>query len=811
MTRANLCEYAAVQRERYGRARSPPEAHARVLCVSPAAVAGIAHALILVGLGWMAAGRLTTSTPHRFAAVYLLTWCNPIVTALALSVVSKLNHLGLYLSVSVLLGVTTNALLRHQHIAPVALASPRTNAPEHRVDRLVRRAALVILLLAALASALICIAYVPNNWDSATYRFSRAFFYLARGDLLHTGNLGDPRLTFYPLNGALLYVFFAIHQFPPQALSFVTYAAWVFAVGGVYLAARALGASRTGSSVAAWLCGLAPNILSQATATTDEVLAAVPILLGFVFLREFWLAELRRFAILAGIGFGLGLGTKLHWVFYSVFTFAAALLLTVRALREPQFRAGVVRRLPALVMAGLVALSLSVSFIVCNYISAGRITDPEFNNTILNQPFRLSLALEKMRVNTAELFISPLPDLIPPLNREQRRAAYVAFNKFFMQCCFSDLKETTVTPYPGGYSFQGPANPDGYLFYEYTWLGFLPHLLLLVCILGIASNKIAPACVVLAASFFIWHATMAAQTRYQAGYIYYSYPAILATAALGPAWDIARNSRSLLGRVLLLGFSVVFATHMVLASNLLAFGGLRNLQFLARRQPPPEAHPVGSRVVQAVQAARNIYLPFTHWEILYWNIMRHNPAAWYTTGLELRTPSHSTLMLLHVLTPTREGWLAARLPHTIGPGLTYLGIASSDHIFAQGDLVHARFPEESGYAIARIAWDRNPVSGALSGVRSVRCCVGLNGADRVQFRYELMSQTTARRIRTNWSLPEHSVVLPTEATVNYDALAIEARDGEKPDVVVRTVHSLTEDYSRIGTNEVGYSLRMNVP
>ena len=217
-------------------------------------VLGAIHVLTLVLLGWHSAGRLTPSALHRLAAVYLLTWCNLVVTGLALSVVSKLNHVGLYFSVSLALAAALDTVLRLRHVAPAVVIAPAcVNGDNDFVDRTVRRAAIATLLLAALASAVICIAHVPNNWDSVTYRFSRAFFYLSRGDLLHTGNPGDPRLTFYPLNGALSYVLLAIYHYPAKWFSAITYIAWAFTGLGVYLAARSLAASRTGGWVAAWL------------------------------------------------------------------------------------------------------------------------------------------------------------------------------------------------------------------------------------------------------------------------------------------------------------------------------------------------------------------------------------------------------------------------------------------------------------------------------------------------------------------------------------------------------------------------------
>ena len=503
-------------------------------------VLGAIHALALLTLSWLSAGRLTSPLLPRLAGLYLLAWCNLVLTGLMLSLLSRLNQVALYLAVSIAIAALLDIALRYRGVTPHAMRWAEVGVDRTPVDRVARGVLSGTLALAAIASAVICLAYIPNNWDSATYRFSRAFFYLAQGNLLHAGSV-DARMSFYPLNGALLYVFAAIYQLPAKAMSLVTYVAWVYAALGVYMAARSLRASRTGGLVAAWACCMSPSILAQATATTDELLAAVPILLGLIFGREFWISGRMRYALLAAIGIGLGLGTKLHWVFYSVLLVATAVVVAIHALRDRAFGSTLARRLPVLVAAGVLAAALSIPFMVANYLSSGQITHTVFNRLVLNQPFSVSLAFEKIRINTAELFLSPIPDLVPPINREQRQAAYLAFNRFFMSCCFSDLVETVKRRYPGGYVFQGPANPEGFLFYEYTWLGFLPHLLLLVGVTYFLARGFPVASMALAASFFCWHFTSAMQTRYQAGQIYYSFPAVLAAAALGAAWDFART------------------------------------------------------------------------------------------------------------------------------------------------------------------------------------------------------------------------------------------------------------------------------
>lgn len=769
---------------------------------------GAVHILVLLILGCRSSARLVANPWPRLAVAGLLIWSNLVVTGLLLSLFSKLDHIALYLAVSVGLAVGADIVLRRGRIAPSAMGLVSDDPDESVFDRVLRYGLGGTFALAAVASAIICLSHVPSNWDSATYRFSRAFFYLAQGNLLHIDNW-DPRLSIYPLNGALLYVFPALYQFPPWSMALVTYIAWLFTALAVYVAARSFGTSRTGSAVAAWSCGMSPSVLAQATSTNDELLAAVPILLGVVFAREFWLTGQRRHAVLAGLGLGLGLGTKLHWIFYSVFVGALAIVTAVRAVRHADVRSGLARRLPMLLVAAVVAASLSTPFIGANYLSIGQATIAEFNNLVLNRPFRLSLALEKIRVNTAELFLSPFPDLVPPIDREQRRAAYTAFNRFFVGCCFSDLVETVKLSHPGGYAFRGPANPDGYLFREYTWLGFLPHLFLLVGAAGAAGafgRRFPLASVVCVLSFFCWHATTAMQTRYQDGSIYYSFAAVLAAGGLGPAWDFARRSRQTARRLFMVCFFIVFGTHLMLGYNLLQFGELRNLRFLWRGEPAPDAHPVDARVADAVRSARAIYIPYTRWEVLYWNFMRFNPTARYTTGKELVLPASRTLMLLSIAPLVDTGIDAARfparLPSTTGPGLTYLGRADGDHVFAQGDGVESRFPERRGYVLLRFTWSRDEQSRAIKGVEAIACCVGNGPADRVEWRFELLSRTTGKQIVGEWARPGSSTLgIRSLGDARFDTLVIETRGVDHPDEVVRTVHDLTRQFYDIRARE----------
>ncbi|MEO8368649.1 MAG: hypothetical protein ABI806_05590 [Candidatus Solibacter sp.] len=790
---------------------------------------GAIHGLLLIGLCWRSATRLAEGTIPRLCAAFLLLWANLAYTALALASFTKLDSLTLYITVSLAIAATLEAVLhwitapdlpklptvRATLVGQTSVCAPTSvGAPNATTafDRILLWILGITLLLAAAASALICLYYVPNNWDSLTYRFSRAFFYLTRGDLLHTGNPLDPRLLYYPFNGALFYLFFAIHKFTAGWFYTATALAWIFSGLGTWYAARCMGASRTGAFIAAWICCLAPNILAQAASTNDEILAAVPILLALAFFLE-WLAAPRpRYILLAALGLGLGMGTKLHWAFYFLFTAAAALYILVRASRSSTFRADLLHRIPALLAAFALAAPLAFAFAAANYVSSGKLQDEPFANAVLNRPFRLSLALEKIRINTANIFLSPLPDLPTPVDREESKKIYTAFNQFFMRCCFSDLKETTQRS-PEGYLFEGPADPEGAppSPNEYTvWLGFMPHLLLLAAIpLAIVRNKAALAAV---AAFFVWFVTYSISSRYiPTASVYYSFPAVLAFAALGPAWDFTRASRRPVAKLVLGAFLAVFATHILLGVNLLGFGALRNLKFVWSRTPAPEMHPAAPSVAKTIRAARRIYIPYSHWELLYWNFMRFNPAAKYSTGVELRMPSPDTMLLLSVAREGGSDLFPARLPTAAATGVLYIGDAAGEPIYAQGGGVEASHPNQPRYMLLPLWWSTDP-AGKVNGMtmrvargsQNVSCCVGVDPADAIDYRYELRHSTGPSHASHDWSrVGDPDPGVSPNATDTYDTLIVETRHRARPLEIHRTerriaahAYDLSKDQSR---------------
>jgi hypothetical protein len=772
---------------------------------------GALNGLALVSLASRTSFRLTCRTSLRICSTYVLVWANLVFTALIASIFSALDQVGVYFGISLALAAGLELLVWARQVPRDLSGHGTSRSAPDRMDRVVTLLLGIVLAGVALGVLLICLRYLPNNPDTCAYRLSRPFFYLAHGNLLHPGHTPDPRLSYYPFNGTLLYVFLAIYQFPALSFNFVSALTWLCAGLAVYVLAGLLGASRTGSLIAAWVCMLTPNVLVQAASGNDEILAATPLLIGLVF-GVLWLQSgQRRYALLAGAGIGLGMGTKLHWAFYWTFVVLAAGAIVLHWLRSASFRAQTRARLPAVLAAAALAAPLAGSFLVCNYISSKQFTDSAFNDEVLNTPFSFALAKEKAQTSTGEMLLSPFPDLVPPLRPILLQAAYRRFNRFFMQCCFSNLVLTTKRS-KEGYQFIGPSDQYAFAPAETTvWLGFLPHFMILAAILLAFARKLPAVGFVLIAAFFMWHLTYAVETRYiWWACTYYCFPAILSVAAVALVWDSVRSMKRTMSRCLLACFFGLFGTHMLLAANLMTFGSLRNVQFLLHPgRPIPDYSPVDPRVAMALRMSPTTYIPTTHWEVFFWTLMRYNPSAKYSTGGSLENPDSNTLMLLSIApnitrSPdegTVSAQLAVRLPPGSGPALTFLGDANGDHMFAQGDRIEARFPAQNRYALLDLSWHQDPATGAIVGADAT-CCVGLQASDHVAFRYAFESAATGNGQASQWFVAgQGSSMFSLQRNTGYDTLVLETRTGGPTDAVEQTVYPLAQEQYVVGKKE----------
>jgi hypothetical protein len=360
-----------------------------------------------------------------------------------------------------------------------------------------------------------------------------------------------------------------------------------------------------------------------------------------------------------------------------------------------------------------------------------------------------------------------------------------------MDCCSSGLVEVTKVS-PEGYQFRGPADQVyGFRPGETSvWLGFLPHLILAICCAAALNRKLPRVCLVPLIAFVLWVINYAMLNRYiHASGIYYAYAAVLAAAGLGPAWDFARTHRGAVPRFLLVAFLAVLGTQALLAGNLLTFGLLRNVKFVWSKDPEPAGHPVEPNVSTAIRHASKIYIPNTHWEVLYWNFMRFNLAARYSTGRGYRAPDADTLMLLSVAPTISDGMFPFRLPDIAAPALTFLGTAAQDYVFAKGDQVHIQHPYRSHYALSHVRWRKTPGG----PVYSIDCCYGVEKDSVITVRFRLESPSGA--LQSDISAVGKTYYPPESDKNTYQRFVIEAASRINPSAIVRTVHPLDRSWN----------------
>ena len=745
-------------------------------------LAGILHLALLCALTGLTVRRLFTGVAARMCAGFLLLWANLAYTALLLSLFSELANRRLYFTTSLLLALVIWVWIARRVSEPLVLARATDRLYEARAQRLLAWFLIATLSIAGACTLIICIRYYADNWDTLAYRFARVFFYLGQGNLRHFSDFSDYRALTYPLNNALLYILPALYQFGGRSFNLVSFFSWGMAATGVCLLARIVGASKLGALLASWLCAMSPIVLCEAASTNDDLIAAVPMLLSIGFACASFQHRSRRCLLLTGVGLGLGIATKLHWAFFLPIGAIVLAIVCLRALRKQRLKPGMREWLPALptlLFAVALAAPLATSHFVADYLSGPLRVRPAMADA-LNRPFRLDVASQQLRIVSAQLFFSPIPDLAVHFNGDARRRTYVDFDRWTNQRWFRNVNnDSSFGAY--SYHFQGIADPMGYWYFEQTlWLGFLPLLLVLLLAAGAIPGVLPAGASLFFLAFAGWHLSFAGLSKYMETICaYYSYPAVLTCAGFGLAWDALSRRKGFLRTSFLFGLGVVFAIHLVIDFNLLSFNVQRNLPTALKRNFDGETPVtrIQEPAVRAIQSANRINIPYLHWEVLYWDIMRHNSGAVYTTGSEVIAPDPRTLNILSISNDPQ--FLIGCSPDA-GGGLTYLGTSSSGYLFGKGANVRDQSPTVNGYFLLPARVLKKAPGQSISEFRfDTQAMLGLEPGSDVEFRIQSASSDGSRWISPWLTRKSGPQVLDVPSQGQWVGLTLEARSTQK--------------------------------
>ncbi len=721
-------------------------------------VLAILHAVVLLGGAALGVRRLAGSWGHKLAAAFLLIWGNLVVTALGLGFLGQLNHRRWYFAVSCSLAVVGAAL----SIWPRLWARRATDTmPEPAADAPLRPTPLVIfavgaVLLAFAASFTISALVYPNNTDTVAYRLPRPFLYFSQGHLGHPIQAGDFRVCYYPLNGALGYLFLAAYGLDGRFFNFPSLLCWLMAGLGVVLLARDIGASRKGALLAATVYLLSPVVLVCSMSGNDEVIAAAPLLLGILFLHRWWYTQAHADALLGALGLGLSMGTKLHWMFFFAYVPLVLGALVWHLVRAGQARSFFRQRAGQLVMIGLIAVGLSCPFLIINYLATGHpINQPDTIAAVANKPFRPRAALINTEILTAQMFLSPFPDLLISKDRAQVTDWYQRFNEFWnWGFTWFDTSDQYAPPW---YRFRGVALlNDCERYTEYSlWIGFTPYLLLLAvgCLFWVRGSRTARVAAWLVLGFFCWHFFYAATNRYvDCAGVYYGYPLTLAAAGLAVLWDVGATRRLIRG-----AFVAVLAAHLLVAVNVYGFSLYRSLTDIVCNHFAAKSPPVEASVTEVMRSAKEIEIVCTEWELQVFNLMTCSPGSrfHYVGAFDPQRPG--ALRLYSLPTNTSWGFVHLHYPGSSGSRLTLLGTMSTfygpERIYAVGAGLHERRNKDNDFIALKVTPTRVREGRWCDAVRFDALVYGLAEGEKIELRVEQVLAKEGRHLVADWQLP----------------------------------------------------------
>lgn len=737
------------------------------------------HAAFLVYL--LALGAIVTlGVKTRFVgwgpalvAIFLLIWADLILTAQLLSLFSAMYIRSAYVAASLAIAAIIAVGLRR--VPPEAgLSVPEFSNPlSPQFSRYLAWFLAGTATLAVVIDLVMAFGLLPANPDSIVYRFPRAYWYLGHGALTHVTNVADPRVLYYPFNGTLLFLPLIHFQLIPQSFTLVSLLCWLMIALTTYLFARDFGGARLFAAATAWLILLAPNVLLQSLSTNDEIIAASALLAGLLFLHR-WYWGRQTFDALVGIaGVGISAGSKLHVMFYWPLLAAIAVVLALhyRAVLAEIGAWLTGRRFAALAVAICFAAVFAFSFMLYNYVSAGRLTAWEFNDQLLNKPFNWRVATQTVIVYVSQVILTPFADLHVALNPGMRAQHYENFNRIFAPL-FSWVDNGAAYT-SASYRFSGINSPSAVAFNEQTlFIGFT-WLTAIIAGVWLATRRNEPRAVwprFQLASLPVWLVTFAAMTRYIEGVtVYLGYAAIVAAPAMVFAFAPVRSPPLDRLRWALLAF--VAATQCFFALDIFATSSPRNLIALLRAPhwPVSRGFSIEPSVVREIgESPDGLVNRSIAWGQPFWATMFSNPgirqflasnpdpipapidapgdgaslALRYSRYVVMPKPNDGRLHLfLFPQTPAYNHVAVIRIPDKPSPGLTWIGdiqfSVGPEWVFAAGNRVELRYPGREKYLLLPI--QEFPDSGDNSGpkIRIPPIVYGLGERDDLKFRFEL--------------------------------------------------------------------------
>ncbi len=743
------------------------------LILTPAA---FLHALALIGLIlWACRQR---KLPWRDAPFFvaLLLWATLVLTAHFAGALNALNRLDVYVPLSfTALGMmmTLVTVLWRIPVAPPLLSKPAlpfATIEHDKTRRIVFWFLIVTLALFALISLILGQSVYPDNADSMIYRLPRAIWYVSHGNLLHPFDAPDNRILYYPLDGVALYIPLVLYNLPGTWHAMPSFLAWLMIVYTTYRFGRALGGDRVLALLAAWLVGMTPSILAQATSTNDEIITAAVLLCSF-YMGWRWLVTGRHvYFLMAGVALGLSAGTKLHIVFLlpiALITAAIALWPLRQAPARVRLWGKAIGWKTALITTAMVAVMFA-PFLFYNYASVGRFYFfDDFKKDVFNLSASLAVGFQNLLIYLSQMLLSPIADMNMWPVANDRQGFNTALNNLFNPLIKPFLSQDPAH-YHLNYRFVGVTIPVSVRFVEFSlWSAFVWLFWPWQGILALKQKfPLRGLFFLFAMTPPLWLLLWSFSTLYMEGTATY-FTFYLICAAPAAIMLFTPIKKTVWHELRWVTVAVVVLSNLIICHNLVMYSGFRALPdlFFARTLPYDWLL-AEERIIDEIRAADRIRIVMTHEKMPYFGYMHWNPKATYYSPFLINDPAsipnyQDVLQILPISGLSMYGYMPVKIPQKKTVGATYLGAVRAigrEAIFAVGHGIEKKYPEESTYILmqARIEQKDKEKWDILMGSNPM----GFSPDDQLTFGYDIMLDGNLLARRDPLKDPAFNVSLP---------------------------------------------------
>lgn len=758
------------------------------------------HMALLAAVALMTAKRLKVPRGDWPLIAVILVWADLVLAGHFASMFHALNQVPTYFFATLVgMGALIGLLKCCYESGPPLLAEHHFAFPE--VSPKFRKALFWILgvsLGLALALTLVVVFSIyPDNADSIIYRLPRAYWYVSNGSLLHPFDAIDRRLTFYPLDGVALYVPLVLYGVSGVFHNLPSFIMWLAAIYTTYRFARAWGADRLFALFAMWLIAMTPNIMAQATSTNDEIITAAGMLMS-MFMALRWLTSGKRtYFFLMATAMGLGIGTKLHVVFLMPMILVACGITAWRAYKNPVAFKKWSRAigLRTALVSGAMFSVMAGSFLIYNYLSCGRLYFlNEFANDVFNLDAKVQGIFQNFVIYISQMTLAPISDLNFWPDVHVRGAFSAMLNKL-TNPFIVPLIDQNPKLYHFGYRFVGVTIPTSVHFVEFSlWGGFVWALwpFQLSAARKQETFPLKYLFFILAATPLCWLMLWSVTTLYMEGTAtYFAFYLMIASPAAVATF--LRINKSTLNELRWILVAFVVLSNIIIVGNILAYSGFRSVTDIVRTAHwPYDWQLYEANVKKEIQNADTIKIDFTHEKMPYFGYMRWNPKAKYLDPYHAPQTNENYLEIIPASGMYAFGFMPLKIHGKLTTGATYLGLIRGigrEAIFAVGNGVEKRYPEESDYIILQLVLTQYNDGVKVSFVSDTP--VGYNPDDNLEFHYEIKAAEQTIFTREWDKNIAFSVILDADPHVYQHFLTVSVRSAWNHKVLETKTYQLS--------------------